>query len=182
MKILSLLPPNASPPELALEDTHAERIESLPVPIRQIRRPLATPLEFIPWLAWDNGVTWWEDEWSDQQKRQAIKAAWSINKHRGTAGAVRRALAAVDYLTELIEWFQESPKSQPYTFKVVIYGSSISEDTLSKLTNQINDAKNVRSYLAGIVIKPQAVSGNIFIGGSLYISQSVTITAKKRDE
>lgn len=182
MKTQTLLPPNASPSELALENTHAERIESLPVPIRQIRRPLVTPSEFIPWLAWDNGVTWWEDEWSDQQKRTAIKAAWSINKHRGTAGAVRRALAAVDCFTELIEWFQETPKSSPYTFKVVVYGNSISEATISKLTNQINDAKNVRSYLAGIVIKPQAVSGSIYIGGSLYTSQSVTITAKKRDE
>ncbi|AYN26408.1 phage tail protein I [Buttiauxella sp. 3AFRM03] len=166
-KLKTLLPPNASPPEIALENTHAERIEAIPVPIRQIRRPLLTPRQFIPWLAWDNGVTWWEEDWTEIQKRQVVKAAPEINKRRGTIGAVKRALASLDYLTRVVEWHQESPKATPYTFRVIIFGSEISEAVLDKLINQINDAKNVRSYLSGIEISSRAVRGRFYIGGAV---------------
>ncbi|OAT26728.1 tail protein I [Buttiauxella ferragutiae ATCC 51602] len=173
-KLKTLLPPNASPPEIALESTHAERIEAIPVPIKQIRRPLLTPRVFIPWLAWDNGVTWWEDSWTEFQKRQVVKSAPEINKRRGTIGAIKRALASVDYLTEVIEWYQETPKAQPYTFKVILYGSGISEEILEKLVNQINDAKNVRSHLSEIGIAPQAIEGKFYMGGAVV----ATITAR----
>jgi phage tail P2-like protein len=119
-------------------------------------------------------VTWWEEDWTEIQKRQVVKAAPEINKRRGTIGAIKRALASVDYLTEVIEWYQETPKAQPYTFKVVLFGAGISEEVLEKLVNQINDAKNVRSYLSGIGIVPQAIEGKFYIGGSVI----ATITAR----
>lgn len=162
----TLLPPNASPHEIALESTHAHRIESLPVPMRQIRRPFLTPEKYLPWLAWDNGVTWWENEWADIQKRQVIKSAPEVNKRRGTPGAVKRALAATGLDIDVIEWFNETPKAQPYTFSIIVH-NIVSEEELINIKYQIMDAKNTRSYLSSISVSPRELNGEFFVGGAI---------------
>lgn len=161
-----LLPPNAKPSELALEATHAERIESLPVPIKQIQRPFLTPRKYIPWLAWDKGVTWWEDDWTDIQKRDVIRSAAEVNKRRGTPGALKRALSATDISIDVIEWFQVEPKAPPYTFGIKINGFASGEDLIN-IRNLIKDTKNVRSFLSSISINPQEVTGEFFVGGAI---------------
>ena len=136
----------------------------------------------LPWLAWEYAITWWDERWTEAQKRSVIKSAAGVNKRRGTAGAVKRALAAVDYPCDVIEWFNDTPKAAPYTFRVEIHGNSISEETLARLASQVNDAKNARSLLSDITIAEQIITGSAWAGGAVFSNQSVTLKAKKRDE
>lgn len=181
MTYKTLLPPNSTTSELALEQVMAH-ISDLPIDIRTVKNPDLCPVELLPWLAWEYAVSYWDESWSEQQKRDVIKSAAAVNKKRGTPGAVKQALAAVDRQIDLIEWFNDEPVADPYTFKVLVHGNSISEEELQKIANQVSDAKNARSFLSDIRISEQKISGNFYIGGALYVRQSVTITAKKRDE
>lgn len=181
MTYKTLLPPNATTGELSLEQVMGH-ISDLPIDIRTVKNPDLCPVELLPWLAWEYAVSFWDENWTEQQKRDVIKNAAAVNKKRGTPGAVRQALAAIDRMIDLVEWFNDEPVADPYTFRVIVHGNSITEDELQKVANQVIDAKNARSFLSDIRIGAQTVAGNIYIGGSLYTSQSVTITAKKRNE
>lgn len=173
----SILPPSASFHEIALEMAHAQRIESLPVPLRVIRRPYESPVAFLPWLAWDNGVTWWDVTWSEQQQRNVIAGAREVNRRRGTAGAVRRALAGLDYPTDIIEWFDDSPVADPYTFRIVLHVTA-TEDDILKARDVVMDAKNVRSYLSGISVNPPQTGGEYFLGAVVTAEIKVTVGVK----
>lgn len=177
----SLLPPNATAAERALEQVMAHAGD-LPLDIRTVKNPDTCPAVLLPWLAWEYAITWWDERWTEAQKRSVIKSAAGVNKRRGTAGAVKRALAAVDYPCDVIEWFNDTPKAAPYTFRVEIHGNSISEETLARLASQVNDAKNARSLLSDITIAEQIITGSAWAGGAVFSNQSVTLKAKKRDE
>lgn len=88
----SLLPPNATSQELALESAMS-RISDIPVPIRSIWNPNTCPSDFLPWLAWSFGVDVWDSAWSDDEKRTTIRDAIMIHKRKGTPWAIKRISA-----------------------------------------------------------------------------------------
>lgn len=90
----SLLPPNSSALELAVSRTGAQ-LSALPVPARYVRDPKLCPGGLLPYLAWELSVDEWIAEWSEEVKRRVIGESVTIHRHKGTRGAVRRALAAV---------------------------------------------------------------------------------------
>ncbi|NEG58183.1 phage tail protein I [Pantoea agglomerans] len=180
MRVKTLLPPNATAAERALEQVMAH-VGDLPLDIRTVKNPDTCPAVLLPWLAWEYAITWWDESWTEAQKRSVIKSAAGVNKRRGTGGAVRRALAALDYPCEVIEWFRDTPKAAPYTFRVKIHGNNIPEETLARLAFRVNDAKNARSLLSGITVASQVVNGTVWTGGAFFIRQSVTIKAKRRE-
>ena len=112
-----LLPPSASHLEVALSRAMA-RLANVPPFCRQMWDPATCPPSHLPWLAWAVSVDEWDSAWSDAQKRGVIEASYQVHRHKGTVGAVRRALAALGYNTELSEWFQWAPEGIPYTFGV----------------------------------------------------------------
>lgn len=93
----SLLPPNASALERAVEGTINSCIESLRVPLRDLWNPKRCPVALLPWLAWAFSVDEWDTNWSEDQKRQSIAESAYIHAHKGTLGSVRRVLAAAGY-------------------------------------------------------------------------------------
>ncbi|RYM55409.1 Bacteriophage P2-related tail formation protein [Serratia quinivorans] len=181
MTYRSLLPPNASQQARALEGA-MRHVGDVLFDVRDVKNPDACPAALLPWLAWEFGVTWWDDAWTAQQKRDVIKSAAAVNKKRGTPGAVKQALASVDRLIDVIEWFRDTPQGEPYTFRAVVHGNSVSTDELQKIFSHISDAKNARSFLRDIRVTPEKVYGKCYIGGGMVTRQSVTIKAKRRDE
>lgn len=163
----TLLPPNATEQERHIEAATA-RLADVPVPIRDVWNPDTCPVELLPWLAWAFNVDRWDANWTEQQKRQVIKNAVYIHRHRGTLGAVKRALQSLGYEAEITEWFQESPPGSPYTFwiDVSITDKGIDEALYSELERVIQDAKNVRSHLAGMLLKG-TVRATARLGSSL---------------
>lgn len=175
----SVLPPNATAPERALEAV-LSHVGDLPGDIRIIKNPDLCPVDLLPWLAWEYAVTYWNSGWSEQQKRQVIKAAAWQNKHRGTRGAVERALLTVGYESQLQEWFEKVPKGDPYTFGIKIYllkqmGMDI--DLLNTFIAQIFDAKNCRSLLESINFEAE-IDGEFFIAGVAAADVGVEIPAE----
>lgn len=177
MTFQTLLPPNATTGELALEQVMAH-VGDQPVDIRTVKNPDLCPLELLPWLAWEYAVTYWDASWTEEQKRSVIKNAAAVNKFRGTPGGVKQALAAIARTIDLVEWFNDDPVADPYTFRVIVYGNGITEEELQKIASQVRDAKNARSYLSDIRISEQSVAGSFYMGGACYVRQSITLEAQ----
>ena len=89
----SLLPPNATAAEKAIEAAAADRL-GLPVPLRDLWNPDTCPAEFLAWLAWSLSIDAWSPTWPEAVKRSVVKNAIAIQRRKGTAsswGVARRA-------------------------------------------------------------------------------------------
>lgn len=150
--VKSLLPPNATPIERALEQVNA-RILDIPAPVRDLWNPDTCPPALLPWLAWSFDVEQWDSAWSDEQKRATIKATLFVHRHKGTIGSVRGALAALGFTVQVQEWFNQIPAGAPYTFRLLLEASQvgISQAALKQILAVVENTKNLRSHLAVIV-------------------------------
>jgi phage tail P2-like protein len=98
----SLLPPNRTGQEHAIEQTQAARIAGMDVPVDRLWNPSTCPAALLPWLAWALSVDEWDDAWPEETKRRVIADSVTVHRVKGTVGAVRRALAAAGYGDALI--------------------------------------------------------------------------------
>lgn len=86
------LPDTASLYERAVMDA-AEAV--LPIPVRELVDPAQTTLAFLPFVAVNEGVKLWFDDWTEARKRQ-MAADWQLHDLIGTREGLRRFLAYVD--------------------------------------------------------------------------------------
>lgn len=172
---ISLLPKNATEQELALEAASA-RLENVPVPIGDLWNPDKCPVELLPWLAWAMSVDYWNDSWTEQQKRQVIKSSYIVHSRKGTIGALREALQAVGFDLSVIEWFNENPQADPYTFKIEVEstGRAIEDLVYDEIEQIVEVTKNVRSHLSQIVAVA-AVDGVVATHLAAQISEEITV-------
>ena len=68
----SLLPANSSPLEKALDLGFGTLLERVTPPFPALMNPLHTPSEFLPYLAADRGVSEWDAEASEAEKRLTV--------------------------------------------------------------------------------------------------------------
>lgn len=99
----SLLPPNSTPLERALEGA-SQRLDAVPVPIDTLWSAGRCPAPLLPWLAWSLSVDTWEADWPETVKRAVIAASFRVHQRKGTVASVREALAAAGFgAVEIIE-------------------------------------------------------------------------------
>lgn len=155
-----LLPPNATPQERALSDS-AARIDEVDFKTNTMWNPQTCPANLLPWLAWAFSVDEWNDNWSEQQKRDVIAASFEIHQTKGTIGSVKRAISSLGYSISVSEWFDYG--GDPYTFRidVGINDEDITAQTVIQLQKVVDSAKNARSHL-------QTVSLNTAVEGTVY--------------
>lgn len=148
---MSLLPPNATPAELAAEQTIAEGTAT-PVPLHTLWNPATCPADALPWLAWAMSVDVWDSAWPEATKRAVIADSFGIHQVKGTVGAVKRALASVGYRTDLVEWFAQDPPAAAHTFRVdvAVTDRALGQDTYAEVLRLATAAKPVRSHLSGV--------------------------------
>lgn len=89
----SLLPSNATPAERALE-LAMSRLSEIPVPIASLWSSADCPADVLPWLAHAMSVDAWKATWTTQTKRNVIAQSIDVHRHKGTVGAVKKALVA----------------------------------------------------------------------------------------
>lgn len=97
----TLLPPNASPQEVAT-DLATARIAEVPVPLDTLWNPLTCPLSVLPWLAWALSIDEWEAGWAEDRRRATIAQAVSVHRRKGTLASVRAVLVAAGLGTATI--------------------------------------------------------------------------------
>ncbi|MCX4025164.1 phage tail protein I [Spartinivicinus marinus] len=150
---MSLLPSNASPLEEGLADS-TRRISDIPAYPNHVWNPDTCPANCLPWLAWALSVDVWNPDWPEYVKRQTIANSVAVHRIKGTRGALKKALDALNVQTEIKEWFEYH--GEPFTFQVTAYANdnlNTSGDILNKaLIEQIQETiqrtKNVRSHFS----------------------------------
>ena len=143
----SLLPPNASDLELAVEKV-LSRTEQIPVAIDTLWDPETAPENTLPWLAWALSVDEWSSDWSVETKRKVIANSVELHRKKGTRGAIDLALSGINIETEITEWFEQIPKGAPGTFDIAAFVSDrgINEALYYEIKAAVDAAKNVRSH------------------------------------
>lgn len=146
-----LLPNNRTPLEAALADSCALTLDT--TPLRGLADSARCPAELLPWLAWAMSVESWSEAADEKQRRALIRQSIPIHKHKGTAGAVRRAMAALGVSVEFKEWRDYG--GAPYTFRLTAWANDnhnpgheqvLSADLYRRLRRVVDDAKNERSH------------------------------------
>lgn len=148
----SLLPISATAAELALEGATA-RITDVPVLVRESWNPDTCPAALLPWLASAFAVDAWDATWTESQKRQAIKNSVYVHRHKGTIGAVKRAILAIGFDVQVQEWFNQVPAGAPFTFQLLLTAAQVgfARDDIARIVSLVDATKNLRSHLSTVV-------------------------------
>lgn len=171
----SLLPDNASELEQALAQT-GTLIARLPIPFRDLWQPARCPAALLPWLAWTFSVDRWDESWSEEAKRQVIIASFYVHQHKGTIGALRRAVEQLGTIIQITEWWQRDPDGIPGTFslEIGVRNSGINEQMYYELERLIDDAKPVSRHLIELTITLE-IAGYIYCAANNHNGDTLTI-------
>lgn len=172
----SLLPPNATALLKDLEAVFGEAID-LPTLNRFVNNPDQAPANILPWLAWAVSVDDWSDNWSEEVRRNVIKASIEIHKKKGTIGALKKALEAFNYNNiKVEEWFNYS--ADPYFFRVFFDVTEPGFDVgiLPNVKKVIDNTKNTRSHLDSLRAYLSAEMGLVKVGSTILTKDVTSIS------
>ncbi|MFA7597016.1 MAG: phage tail protein I [Novosphingobium sp.] len=89
----SLLPPNTTPFQQALEQTIAAR-QALPAElVSAVLDPDRCPEHLLGFLAWDLSVDIWQDDWPVEKKRHVLRIAWRLHRLKTTPAGIKAHVA-----------------------------------------------------------------------------------------
>ncbi|MFQ2825608.1 phage tail protein I [Aeromonas caviae] len=173
---MDLLPPNATPAERRLATVAANACD-LPVEVlRTLWDPHTCPAWRLPSLAAERSVDRWDENWPEATKRKVIANAPFVHRHKGTVGALRRAVEPLGYLIRVLHWYQEIPTATPGTFKldIGVLDTGITEQMYAELERLIDDAKPLTRHLTGLAISMET-RGPLYLGAACYQGDELTI-------
>lgn len=145
----SLLPSNASKLEQSLETVFREALASIEGEARQFYQPQHCPAKLLPWLGWSVSVDEWSDQWTEQQRRNAIADAISDHRRKGSRFAVENVLQRFGASVVLREWHQYMPALPVHTFTIDIVGGSSTGSSitdLDQIKRLVDSKKPLRSH------------------------------------
>jgi len=99
----------------------------------------------LPFLAWQFHVEGFDQAKSIEEKRNLIKNAIELHRHKGTPYAIKKVFQALNLDATLEEWF--TYHGDEYKFKVLVKSVIQDEATYRRFIELINEYKNVRSWL-----------------------------------
>ncbi|MFP9227893.1 phage tail protein I [Pectobacterium cacticida] len=132
------------------------------------------PVDLLPFLAWSLSVDRWDKRWSEQTKRQVIKSAWLIHRHKGTIAALRRVVEPFGYLIRIIEWWQTDGVPGTFRLDIGVQDSGITEETFYELERLIADAKPASRHLLGLNINLDT-QGAAYVAATSYGGDTLTV-------
>ncbi|WP_336022793.1 phage tail protein I [Acinetobacter lwoffii] len=143
----SLLPPNSTQLERNVAEVGKDAFD-LPT-IRSMKNIDEVPAQFLPFIAYQKSVDYWDDNWQDNLKREVIKTSKAQHKIKGTAAAIKRALEPFGYEVKLIEWFKVEPNLTPGTFNLELdlIGKPLSQEVFNEVNRLVSDAKSAARHL-----------------------------------
>ena len=148
----SLLPPNSTDLERKFAEAGKDAFDS--PSIRIIKDIDHVPSQFLPFIAWQRSVDYWDENWQDTLKRNVIKNSREQHRIKGTAAAIKRALEPFGYEVKLIEWFQAVPNLIPGTFNLElnIIGKSLNAETYAEINRLVYESKAASRHLANLTV------------------------------
>lgn len=161
----TLLPPNATDLERKLTEVGKDAF-NLPS-IRIIKDIDNVPSQFLPFIAWQKSVDYWDETWQEALKRKVIKESRELHRLKGTPAAIKKALEPFGYEVTLIEWFKAEPNLIPGTFNLElnVIGKILNAETYSEINRLVSESKAASRHLANltVTINPILTIRNILV-------------------
>ena len=179
---MTLLPPNATPLERALE-AGVSRISAIDTPIDTLLDPARIAAQWLPWLAWGLSVDAWDSTWSEATKRKAVAESIALHRMKGTRASVELILSRIDALARVIEWHEDRDRLTPGTFDIEIPlvtvagaagGARAQAAIVDDIITAVDRVKPLREHLTVV----QAVN----LSGAVAVQGHVRMTAYRRDD
>lgn len=149
MTFASLLPPGSTALQKALERVGSEMLD-IPILVRAVKSATDSPLQFLPWLAWERSLDNWSSDWPEAIRRERVRQAIPIARRKGTAGSVRAVVQSFGGSVALREWWQMEPKGVPHTFQLILNleqkGAPATAAFVDQVIAEVSRAKPVRSH------------------------------------
>jgi phage tail P2-like protein len=148
--LATLLPPNATPVERAIEAATA-RLAEVAVPLRRLVDPDTCTLTELSFLAWSLSIDHWNPAWPEAVKRARVKAAISIQRRKGTLKSVEDVVATFGGHVAIREWWETDPPGTPHTFALVLNvtgvdGDAPTADYIDDVIAEVTKTKPLRSH------------------------------------
>ncbi|WP_323617391.1 phage tail protein I [Enterobacter hormaechei] len=169
----SLLPPSSSDFMRNAEKV-TEKITDIPVMLRTLWNADTCPVSLLPYLAWALSVDRWDKDWPEQTKRQSIRDAWLIHRHKGTIGALRRVVEPLGYIINVTEWWETNDPPGTFRLDIGVLESGITEEMYYEMERLIADAKPASRHLIGLNII-QDIPGYLYTGALTYDGDIITV-------
>ncbi|STG54071.1 putative tail protein I (gpi) [Escherichia coli] len=94
--------------------------------------PDRCPAHLLPYLAWACSVDSWDRNWPEETRRQVIRDAWMIHRHKGTISALRRIVEPLGYLIRVSEWWEFDGSPGTFTIEIGTLETGVSESCMKK--------------------------------------------------
>lgn len=159
----SLLPPNATTLEKNLTKIDKDAFDF--PSIRSVKNLDHVPSEFLPFIAWQKSVDYWDDNWPDALKRTVIKESRNFHRLKGTPVAIRQALVPFGYEVKLIEWFNQSPLGTPGTFalELDLIGRELNAEVFYEVNRLIYESKSASRHISNLQITSNPILPNVIV-------------------
>jgi len=110
------------------------------------------PEEILDLLAWQFHIEGYELAETVEEKRNFVRNAIELHRHKGTPYAIKKVLEALGLEGRIQEWFEYG--GEAYRFKVEVNSTTkqITAELRDTLIKLINKYKNVRSWLEEIAL------------------------------
>ncbi|EHT2257202.1 phage tail protein I [Salmonella enterica subsp. enterica serovar Braenderup] len=132
-------------------------------------------------LAWQWNSDTWRDNWPVSLKRSVFKSIIRTKRIKGTRAAVEDIVSGLGGVVDIKEWFEQSPRGEPYTASIVASinsfdGAVPSKEMLDDVIRSIKYAKSARTLYS--FSQAANISGCIGIAGGLQSVSYVRLTGE----
>ena len=170
--LTTILPPNSTALETAVDLAAAKSIESIPEKIIYDQwHPQFCPTNLLGFLAWAVSVDDWSPDWSEDVKRAVIAASLKVHRHKGTLSAARHVLKALGVSSDIHE-YPETPV--PHTVEAIAYVNRPLGDG-AVLLDEITTS-TVQRHLE--FVKPARTTVTLKLGAAFRASLAVAAVAR----
>ncbi|EIQ5491663.1 phage tail protein I, partial [Salmonella enterica] len=130
-------------------------------------------------LAWQWNSDTWRDNWPVSLKRSVFKSIIRTKRIKGTRAAVEDVVSSLGGVVDIKEWFEQSPRGEPYTASIVASinsfdGAVPSKEMLDDVIRSIKYAKSARTLYS--FSQAANISSSIGIAGGLQSVSYVRLT------
>ncbi len=147
----TILPPNATPLERALDMLAALRIGGIDTPLAPLWSAEDCPEELLPWLAWSLSIDNWDSRWSLAVRRARVAGAIALQRRKGTRRSVEDVVRSFGGNIAIREWWEETPPAPPHTFALSVSltdgaGGVPDSEFVDAVIAEVSKSKPARSH------------------------------------
>jgi phage tail P2-like protein len=174
----SLLPPNSTSFERAFDTALDARFGMIdPTAVTRAWYPQLCAAPVLPSLAAALSVDVWDRTWPLRVRRAAVAAAPLVHRIKGTHGAIRMALAALEARVVITDWWQAG--LVPGTFRVRVFATTRWVAGQPALSPERIEAMRAAVIASAPVSRPFELELGIEVGGSIAAAASASAPLRR---